>query len=47
MYSYLPNIIDTMHIKLLRKAVLSPIQNIVGICKQITILILHKVALDW
>jgi hypothetical protein len=38
-YVLLPNI----HIQLLRKVVLPPIQNIVEICKQITILIFHYV----
>jgi hypothetical protein len=41
MYFYLPNITDIMHIQKLKKVVLPPIQNIVRICKQITILIFN------
>jgi hypothetical protein len=42
--SNLLNITDTMHSQSLRKIVLRPGKNVVGICKQITILILHEVA---
>jgi hypothetical protein len=43
MYFYLLNIAGIMHIQELRKVVPPPIQNIVRICKQITIFIFYYV----
>jgi hypothetical protein len=44
MYLYLHNIINPMHIQQLTKVILQPIQNTLGIYKQIIILIFYQVA---
>lgn len=43
MYFYQPNITDPMNTQYLREVILQLIQNVVGIWKQINILILYKV----
>jgi hypothetical protein len=40
MYFYLPHINDPMYIQQVRAVILPAIENVVGICKQVTILIL-------
>jgi hypothetical protein len=44
LYVHLLNITDAMYIQQMRELVLTPIQNAMGISKQITILILHQVS---
>jgi hypothetical protein len=43
MYVKLPNIMNYAYIHQLTGVILPPIQNVVGICKQITALILYLV----